>query len=264
MNKHTNSSGFERLYNIIKKLRSDDGCPWDREQTPESIKENIIEEAYECVDAIIEADNDHICEELGDLYLLATFEAVMFEENGIFNIDDVFNGICEKLIRRHPHVFSDNTVENSDEVVHQWEEIKDKIEGRIHDESVLDSVAKHFPPLLKAYKIQKKAAKVNFDWQSVNEIFEKLSEETLELKEAIDKNNIAHIEEELGDLLFTVVNISRFLSIDPSTALTKTNNKFSQRFRYIERKITESGGRMKDTDIETLEKLWQEAKKDQS
>ena len=260
MNNYTSSDGFERLYKIIKMLRSDNGCPWDREQTPGSIKENIIEEAYECVDAIIENDTVHVCEELGDLYLLATFESIMYEEDGAFTIDDVFNGICEKLIRRHPHVFSDSEIKNSDEVIHQWEEIKNKVEGRIHHESVLDSVAKHFPPLLKAYKLQKKAAKSNFDWKNINDVMDKLDEEIDELNHAIHANDQQNIEEEIGDILFTVVNIARFLKVDPSTALIKTNNKFSSRFRFIEQQIKKSGELMNETDIEHLEKLWQEAK----
>lgn len=261
MNNNTTSDGFYRLYKIIKKLRSEDGCPWDREQTPESIKENIIEEAYECVDAIMENDTDHVCEELGDLYLLTTFETVMYEENNSFNINDVFNTICEKLIRRHPHVFSETEVNNSEEVIHQWEEIKDKVEGRAQDDSILDSVPKHFPPLLKALKLQKKAAKVNFDWSDLNQILNKLNEELNEFNDAVDSKNVVDIEEEIGDILFTVVNIARFLKIDPSTALTKTNNKFDKRFRYIEEQIKTKGGNIRETNIEALENLWQKAKK---
>ncbi len=260
MNNNTPSDGFYKLYSIIKKLRAPEGCPWDRKQTPDSIKENIIEEAYECVDAIIENDRGHICEELGDLYLLATFEAVMFEESGSFTLDDVFNEICSKLIRRHPHVFADAQAETPDAVIHQWEEIKDKVEGRIHNDSVMDSVAGHFPPLLKALKIQKKAAKENFDWQQIDDVLVKLQEEIDEFREAVNNNNSSNIEEEIGDILFTIVNISRFLKIDPSTALTKTNNKFISRYKYIEKTLKDSDRSVRETDLNTLEELWQQAK----
>ncbi len=261
MNNNTPLESFEHLYQIIKKLRSPEGCPWDRQQTPDSIKENIIEEAYECFDAIIENDHQHICEEIGDIYLLATFEAVMFEEQNLFTITDVFEGICRKLIRRHPHVFSDDSsADTPEKVIHQWEDIKDNIEGRIKNKSVLDSVPKHFPPLLKALKIQKKAAKENFDWTKIEDVINKLDEEILEFKTALIDNQQKDIEEEFGDILFSLVNIARFLSVDPSTALTRTNNKFIERFKYIEKTIKDRGLSMKDTNLEELDSLWKESK----
>ncbi|HAK44814.1 MAG TPA: nucleoside triphosphate pyrophosphohydrolase [Spirochaeta sp.] len=260
MNNNTSSEGFDRLYNIIKKLRSPDGCPWDREQTPMSIKENIIEEAYECMDAIIENDEPHVCEELGDLYLLATFASIMFEEKNSFSIDDVFNGISEKLIRRHPHVFADASADSPDEVIHQWEEIKQKVEGRMHDDSVLDSVPVHFPPLLKAQKLQKKAAKSGFEWHRIDDVISKLDEEIDEFKEAVQENAREEIEAELGDILFTIVNIARFLSVDPSTALSKTNTKFINRFKYIESSLKTADRIMEETPLDELEELWQKAK----
>lgn len=260
MNNNTPSTGFEHLYDIIKKLRAPDGCPWDQKQTPDSIKENIIEEAYECVDAIIENDNAHVCEELGDLYLLATFVGIMYEEKSDFTFDDIFENICSKLVRRHPHVFADSEANTPEEVIHQWEEIKDKIEGRIHDDSVMDSVPVHFPPLLKAQKIQKKAAKSNFEWQKIDDVISKLDEEIAEFKSAVASNKEEEIEEELGDILFTIVNISRFLSLDSSTALSKTNNKFIKRFKYIEKSLKSQGRTMKETDLNALELLWQQAK----
>ncbi|MDC7225867.1 MAG: nucleoside triphosphate pyrophosphohydrolase [Spirochaetales bacterium] len=260
MNYNTPSEGFNKLYDIIKQLRSPDGCPWDRKQTPDSIKENIIEEAYECIDAIIEDDTSHVCEELGDLYLLATFTSIMYEEDGKFSIDAVFKGISDKLIRRHPHVFADAVADSSEEVVHQWEEIKQNVEGRVHDNSVLDSVPKHFPPLLKAQKLQKKAVKSGFDWNQIDDVILKLDEEIHEFKEAVAAEDKSEIEAELGDILFTIVNIARFLSVDPSTALSKTNTKFTNRFQYIEQKIKQSNQVMKETPLEKLEELWQEAK----
>ena len=261
MNNNTPSTGFQHLYTIIKKLRSPEGCPWDQKQTPDSIKENIIEEAYECVDAIIENDHEHVCEELGDLFLLSTFVGIMYEENYDFSFDDIFEGICSKLIRRHPHVFADSEADTSEKVIRQWEEIKDKVEGRIHDDSVMDSIPVHFPPLLKAQKIQNKAAKSNFEWQKIEDVISKLDEEITEFKSAVAAEKKDEIEEELGDILFTIVNISRFLSIDSSTALSKTNTKFLRRFRFIERTLKDQDKIMKETDLDTLETLWQQAKK---
>ncbi len=261
MNNNTPSESFKRLYDLIIKLRSPEGCPWDRKQTPDSIKENIIEEAYECFDAIMEKDEEHICEEIGDLYLLATFEALMFEEKKSFSVADSLDTICEKLIRRHPHVFADSNAGTAEEVKHQWEEIKEKVEGRINNDSVLDSVPKHFPPLLKALKLQKKAAKQNFDWEKVDDVIVKLDEEINEFKDAVANNDKNNIEEELGDILFTIVNISRFLSVDPSTALIKTNNKFIKRFKWIESTLKDRGESMKDKCLEELDKLWEQSKK---
>ena len=263
MNNNTPLEGFERLYSIIKKLRSPDGCPWDRKQTPESIKENIIEEAYECVDAIIENDTEHVCEELGDMFLLSTFTGIMYEEDNTFTFNDVFNGISEKLIRRHPHVFSDADTDTPEDVVHQWEEIKQKVEGRMHDDSVMDSVPIHFPPLMKSLKIQKKAAKSGFDWNRIDDVISKLDEEIGEFKDAVAENSQNDIESELGDILFTIVNIARFLSVDPATALSKTNNKFIKRFRFIESNLKNHGSSMKDTPLDELEELWQKAKNDE-
>ena len=260
MNNNTGSHGFNDLYDIIKKLRSPEGCPWDRKQTPDSIKENIIEEAYECVDAIIENDDAHVCEELGDIFLLATFGAIMYEEASSFSIEDVFNDICSKLVRRHPHVFSNSEADTPEEVIHQWEEIKDKVEGRIHDDSVMDSVPAHFPPLLKALKIQKKAAKENFEWHKIDNVVSKLDEEIGEFKKALSNQDHKNIEEEIGDILFTIVNISRFLKIDPSTALSKTNTKFVNRFKFIEKDLKSKGLEMKETDLDKLEELWQKSK----
>jgi len=260
MNNNTALEGFEQLYNIIVKLRSPDGCPWDREQTPESMKENLIEEAYECLDAIIENDHEHICEELGDIYLLVTFISMMYEEKSIFSFDDVFESICSKLIRRHPHVFADSDADTSDKVLHQWEEIKNKVEGRENDDSILDSVPTHYPPLLKASKLQKKAAKNKFDWDQFDDVIAKLDEEITELKTAVAANDSDNIEEEIGDILFSIVNISRFLNVDPSTALTRTNTKFTRRFKYIESRLKTRGKKMTESNLIEMEELWNEAK----
>lgn len=261
MNNYTPSDGFQKLYNIVKQLRSPGGCPWDAKQSPDSLKESLIEETYECVDAIIQNDIPHVCEELGDVFLLATFISIIYEEKSSFTTNDVFDGICEKLIRRHPHVFGDAVAENPEQVIHQWEEIKDKVEGRNQNPSIMDSVPKHYPPLLKASKIQKKASKTGFDWDEIEDVFKKLDEETNEFKQAVTNKNQTNIEEEIGDLLFTIVNISRFLDIDPSTALTKTNNKFIKRFKYIEKILSEENIDFSETGLDKLEKLWQEAKK---
>ena len=225
-----------------------------------SMKENLIEEAYECVDSIIENDRLHACEELGDLYLLVTFITYMYQQENSFTFEDVFNSINSKLVRRHPHIFSDSIAGNSREVVHQWEEIKDKVEGRIHDESVLDSVPAHFPPLMKSLKIQKKVARQGFDWDNIDDVIGKLEEETIEFREAAASGNRLKIEEEIGDILFSIVNISRHLSVDPSTALANTNRKFSDRYRFIEKKLKDMGFTVKDKNLDELEDLWQQAK----
>ncbi len=260
MENNTPSYDFNSLIEILNTLLGPNGCPWDRVQTPDSLKENLIEEAYECFDAIIENDYEHACEELGDVFLLAAFISIIYEKQNRFGMNDVFKSICEKLIRRHPHIFSDKQAGTPEEVKQQWDDIKLNVEGRIHHDSVMDSLAKHFPPLLKAYKIQKKAAKNNFEWDTIDDVIVKLDEEVDELKQAVQKNSDENIEEEIGDILFTIINISRYLKVDPSTALSKTNSKFLERFRYIESEVKSQNKKMSEMSLEHLDKLWDEAK----
>jgi tetrapyrrole methylase family protein/MazG family protein len=256
---------FERYYETIKVLFGPGGCPWDREQTPESLRGNLAEEMYECVEAIDEGDVAHIREELGDVFSVVMMIAFIFESRGAFTIDEVAGGVTDKLIRRHPHVFGDVKVKNSDEVLHNWAKIKRDVEGRTEKASAMDEVSRALPPLERAWKLQKKAAKKGFDWPSLDGVLEKLHEEIAEteheLKKAGEKPEAnVPLEEELGDVLFTVVNLCRHLHIDPSMALIRTNAKFAKRFRYVEEKCKADGVEMNKDTINTMEKYWQEAK----
>jgi tetrapyrrole methylase family protein/MazG family protein len=245
------------LVNVMARLRSKDGCPWDREQSHESLKPYIIEETYEVLDAIDRKDDEELREELGDLLLQIVFHAQIAAEEGRFTIDDVARTIVEKLRRRHPHVFGDVEVEDSGEVLKNWEEIKKK-EGKI---SVLDGVPEGLPALLKAQRIQEKVQRVGFDWQSIGGTFDKVREEIAELERAIDEGDSAGIEDEFGDILFSLVNVARFLDIDAEESLRQTAKKFSTRFRYIENRVAEIGERpIEDYSLEELDSLWEEAK----
>ncbi len=245
------------LVNVMARLRSKGGCPWDREQSHESLKPYIIEETYEVLDAIDRKDDDELREELGDLLLQIVFHAEIAAEEGRFTIDDVARTIVEKLKRRHPHVFGDVEVEDSGEVLKNWEAIK-KEEGKV---SVLDGVPDGLPALLKAQRVQEKVRRVGFDWESIGGTFDKVREEIAELEKAIGEGDGAGIEDEFGDILFSLVNVARFLDIDAEESLRQTAKKFSQRFRYIENRVTEIGDRpIEDYSLEELDSLWEEAK----
>jgi tetrapyrrole methylase family protein/MazG family protein len=257
---------FERYYETIKTLFGPDGCPWDREQTPESLRTNLAEEMYECVEAIDEGDAGHIREELGDVFSVVMMIAYIFESRGAFTIDDVAGGITDKLVRRHPHVFGDVKVRDSDEVLVNWAKIKRDVEGRAEKASAMDEVSKALPPLERAWKLQKKAAKKGFDWASLDGVLEKLREEIAEAEHEIENagekpGESVPLEEELGDVLFSVVNLCRRLHIDPSMALARTNAKFVNRFKYIEEKCKADGVEMSKDTINTMEQYWQEAKR---
>jgi tetrapyrrole methylase family protein / MazG family protein len=258
------AEAFGRLYGIIARLRAPDGCPWDKEQTPRSLRGNVVEEAYELVEAIDEGDAAHVCEEAGDLYLLATMIPYIYEESGDFSVADSLNGLCDKLIRRHPHVFGDAEASTPDAVVKQWNEIKEKVEGRRKKDSLLDEVSRALPPLERAYKIQKKAAKAGFDWTSAGEVWDKAREELAEAEEACDQaaasGDRAALEEELGDLLYSSVNLARFLKVDPSLALAAANEKFSRRFRHVEKRMAESGKDLRAENMALMDGFWEEAK----
>ena len=262
------TEAFTLLCKTIEKLRGPGGCPWDIEQTPLSLRNDLVEETYECIEAITDKDTLHIMEELGDLYLVVTMLSYMHEQQGAFTITDALNSVTEKLIRRHPHVFSDQKVRDTEEVLDNWAKIKVEQEGRKPKESLLDEVQKALPPLERAFKLQKKAAKAGFDWPDVNGVIEKINEELLEVRTEIfscKKEPPAHsdsekLEEELGDLLFSVVNLCRFLKIDPSSALLKTNSKFIKRFGYMEKKMKEHNINMSNKNLESMDKFWNETK----
>jgi tetrapyrrole methylase family protein/MazG family protein len=253
---------FRVLFDIVKTLRGPEGCPWDKEQTPYSIRTNLIEEAYECVSAVEEQDDANLEEELGDLFLVATMMAYMKEQEGRFRMTDALRHICDKLIRRHPHVFADAQKDTPDEVIEQWNHIKDHVEGKKHKHSVLERVPRTLPPLERALEIQKKVAKVGFDWEQAAPVWEKLSEEIDELHHAEEDGDPRTIEQEVGDLLFTVVNLARLLNIDPTLALNGANQKFIARFQELESRLKEQDLRPEDTDLQTMDRIWEQIKSD--
>jgi len=257
--KTSGEDAFRKLFEVIARLRDPDGCPWDREQTPLSLRGALVEETYECIEAITEEDPPHIKEELGDVFLLAIMLSYMHQQEGAFSITDVLEGVSEKLIRRHPHVFSGLQVKDSQEVLDNWARIKVEKEGRKPKDSILDEVKSGLPPLDRAFALQKKAAKVGFDWPDVKGVLAKIEEELKEVREAVNSGN-SHEEEELGDLLFSVVNLCRFLKIDPSAALIKTNHKFVRRFHHVEKKMKEIQTEMKQENLSLMDRYWEEAK----
>jgi tetrapyrrole methylase family protein/MazG family protein len=257
---HEEGRAFRRLFEIVRMLRGPDGCPWDKEQTPHTIRTNLVEEAYECVSAIEEKDDSNLEEELGDLFLVATMIAYMKEQEGRFHITDALRHICEKLIRRHPHVFGDTKKDTPDEVIEQWNHIKDHVEGKKHKHSVLERVPRTLPPLERALEIQKKVSKVGFDWEHAAPVWNKLAEEIDELKQAQDDGDSRKIEQEVGDLLFTVVNLARLLDIDPTLALNGTNQRFIGRFQELEARLRKQNLRPEDTDLQTMDRIWEQIK----
>ncbi len=251
--------GFDRLVELMRRLRAPGGCPWDAEQTHESLKRYLIEEAYEVIEAIDKNDPEHLKEELGDLLLQPVFHAAIAEEAGSFTIDEVLETINEKLIRRHPHVFGEELVKTAEEQVANWERIKKGEKGE-ERKSALAGIPPHMPALMKAQKITEKAARVGFDWEHVDQVFAKVQEELHELEEAMVAGDQMRTEAELGDLLFAIVNLGRFLSVNPEEALGKTISRFTQRFAHIEETLKSGGREMKDASLEEMELLWEEAK----
>ncbi len=250
------------LIDIVEILRSPEGCPWDREQDHKSIRRDFLEETYEVIEAINKDDKDLLLEELGDVLLQVVFHTQIEREKGTFELSDVADGICKKMIERHPHVFGDVNAETSEQVLENWDIIKKRTKQQKSQTESMLSIPREFPALMRADKVQKKASKVGFDWDSADGAFQKVSEELNELKEAYVEGNQKHIHEELGDLLFSVVNVSRFLQVDSEEALTNSTDKFIDRFSKVEKMANEQGLDMKNTGLDTLDKLWDLAKKD--
>ncbi len=250
----TQLTAFDRLLTIMDELREQ--CPWDKKQTMETLRHLTIEETYELGDAILENDLEEVKKELGDVLLHIVFYAKIGSESKVFDIADVCNEICEKLISRHPHIYGDVTVADEEEVKRNWENLKLK-EGK---KSVLEGVPKSLPALVKANRIQDKAAGVGFDWEKPEQVFEKLKEELEELQYEVNTNNTAEIEAEFGDVLFSMINYARFLKVDPENALERTNKKFIKRFQYLEGKAKEMGKSLKDMTLTEMDIYWNEAK----
>jgi len=253
---------FSSFRHIIAELRGPNGCPWDKEQTHQSLKKYLIEECYELLEAIDKDDIDHIIEELGDVLLQVVLHAQIGEDEGMFSIDDVIKGVAEKMVRRHPHVFGQQSVTDSDEVLTNWEEIKKKEKGTREEQSILDAVASSLPALSKAFHLQKKAAKVGFDWPSVEGAWDKVKEELKEFEDEIAVNkDHSLIIKEFGDLLFAFVNVGRHYKIEPEEALSSTNVKFYDRFGYIEKMAIEHNRQLQNMSLEEMDHYWNEAKK---
>ena len=253
------SKNFDRLVEIMERLRGEQGCPWDKKQTRESLKPYLIEEAYEVLEAIEEKDAGKLKEELGDLLYQILFHSQISKEEGEFNIEDVLTTNSEKMVRRHPHVFGDVKAENAEEVLRQWEAIKKEEKGGDR-KSILEGVPPYLPALLRAHQLQARAARVGFDWEHVDHVFAKVKEEMDEFEEAFKAKSREEMENELGDLLFALVNIGRFIEVNPEDALRKSISKFISRFRHIEEEIDRQGREWGNVSLEEMEMLWQEAK----
>jgi MazG family protein len=248
---------FDKLAEIMDRLREPQGCPWDREQSYETLRSYLLEECYEVADAIDRQDHAALCEELGDLLFQIVFLSRIAKEENRFTVSDVIRGIAEKMIRRHPHVFGSERAETSEEVLKNWEEIK---RGEKEFSSVLDGVPRALPALLKAQRLGTKAARVGFDWTRPSEVLEKIDEELQELREAVAADDAEEAKGEIGDLLFSIVMLARHMGVDPEGALEKTNLKFTRRFSWIESKLERSGESIDSFELDRLEELWAKAK----
>jgi MazG family protein len=264
------SKNFDELVSIMERLRAPGGCPWDREQTYATLAQYLLEETYETFDAIQEADQTgdtkNLREELGDVLLQVVFHSTIAREKGDFTIDEVVSGVTQKLVLRHPHVFGEADLKTADDVLNNWDSLKAnerKASGKEEKQkhSILEDVSLNFPALLEALKLTKKAAKVGFDWENPEQIFDKLEEETGELKLAIQENKTEKISEEIGDLLFVIVNLARKFEVEPETALKMTNRKFRKRFAFIETELKKRRKSLEESNLEEMDALWNEAKK---
>lgn len=257
------SYGLDDLREIMCILRSENGCPWDREQTHETIRMNFIEEVYEAIEGIDRKDSELLCEELGDVLLQIVFHAQMEQEAGRFSMDDVIDGICKKLIVRHPHIFADVVAEDTATVLNNWDEIKKKTKKQQSQTDVIRSVSPALPALMRSQKVQQKAAKAGFDWPDVSGALDKLEEEIAELREAIAQNDAAARAEELGDVLFSAVNVARFIGVDSELALTGACEKFIRRFSGVEKLAAEKETSLTSMTLAQLDELWDEAKQNE-
>ena len=253
---------FEKLIEIMARLRGPEGCPWDREQTHASLKEYLLEETYETIEAIDSGDMDELCAELGDLMLQIAFHAQLAKERGDFEIHDSLNSINEKLLRRHPHVFGEAEVACAEEVAHQWDRIKMDEKGFESRASILDGVPKTLPALARAMEISKRAARAGFEWPSLDAVFAKIEEEVGELKDEIHQRDTTRIAEEIGDLLFTIVNVARWTKVDPEDALRTMIERFASRFVQIEQAAHAAGRSLEDLTLEEMDAVWDRAKQE--
>jgi len=259
------AAAFAQLLKTIRRLRAPDGCAWDRAQTPMTLRPSLVEEVWEAVSAVEAGDEKNLQEELGDLYLLVTMIAWMKEQEGTFSVSSVLRSIHEKLVRRHPHVFGNAPAESVSEILVRWDEIKAaEKKGQASKGSTLDHLPGALQPLEKSLALQKKAAKVGFDWPSVSPVWDKISEELRELSEAADGGNPARVEEEVGDLLFSVVNLARFLKVDPSVALHSTTVKFERRFREVEKRLMADGTSPAEAGLARMDQLWNQVKSEEA
>lgn len=251
---------IEDLLYIMKILLGPNGCQWDREQTHQSIRNDLLEEAYETADAIDNFDNVGLCEELGDLLLQVVFHSELSNRENEFNFCDVTDGICKKLINRHPHVFGEVDVKTSEEILNNWDKIKKVEKSQETYTDTLKSVPRAFPALMRAQKVQKRAAKAGFDWDKTEQVLSKVHEETAELEEAIKSGNSQQITEEFGDLLFSMVNLSRFIKVNSEQALSEATDKFTNRFEKVEKEVSKSGRDMAELSLEELDEIWDKVK----
>ncbi len=249
---------LERLRAIVSLLRSPQGCPWDREQTHDSLRSGLLEEACETIDAITSKDDKNFCEELGDLLLQIIFHADLAAERGAFTLEDVARHICEKLIRRHPHVFGEDQAANTKAVLRKWEQMKREEKG--NHASIMESIPRALPALVRAANIQKKAARVGFDWAKASEVMEKFREEMAELSVEIEVADRSKMEYEMGDIFFTAVNMARKLGIEPELALEQANQRFIARFQHMEQATRQQNRQMEDLSLEELDNFWKQAK----
>ena len=251
---------FDALVRLIEVLRSEDGCPWDREQTEENLKSYLIEEAYEVIEAIGQGSAERLKEEVGDLFFQLLFLCQICKEKGDFTLDEVLKRVKEKMMRRHPHVFGVEKLSSAREVWRKWESLKREEGGGQQSKSLLDNLSGELPALLKAYIISTRVAKVGFDWEKGADVLSKLDEEVREFKEACQRGVSDKMEQEMGDILFVLVNIARHLGVNPEIALQRTNRKFMERFKHIEEKLQAKGKEVTEATLEEMEELWQEAK----
>ncbi len=255
---------FQGLVDIMAKLRGPHGCPWDKEQTRQSLKPFLVEETYEVLEAIDERSPEKIKEELGDLLFQIIFHARVAEEKGEFGIGDVLSGITEKMIRRHPHVFGDKELKTSQEVLIDWEQTKKSEKGCRDRKSILEGVPRELPALIRAHRLQERAARVGFDWDKISDVSAKLDEEVAEFKRTLSSGGTDEIEEELGDIFFVLVNIARFVGVNPEDALRKTISKFISRFKYVEERAAGEGRELADMTLGEMDRLWEQAKHDRN